>query len=785
MYLHNLGTQLGNRYSRTGAITDLEEAIRVIQEAVKATPEDHPDWAGYLHNLGIQLRNRYLRTGAITDLEEAIRVAQEAVKATPEDHPDRAGYLNNLGTQLGDRYSRTGAITDLEEAIQVTQEAIKARPEDHPGQAGYLNNLGIRLGDRYLRTGAITDLEEAIRVTQEAVKAKPEDHPDRAGYLNNLGIQLGDRYSRTGAIIDLKEAISYHQSALRQPAFPTVRRIVAGREILQYCAIILDWQQAYEASEIAIPLIPKLTSRSLENADKQYRLGQVVGLASDAAAVALHAEKGPLVALGFLEQGRGVLAASLEDIRTDILYLQERYPEMAKQYARFRDELELPVTHKSSWRAQGSWRYEAGKELDKLIVEIRKQSGFEDFLLAPSEAEMQAAAKYGPIIVINVSKYRCDAILIEQHQIRFLALPNLNSEEIKKKAQRDDLGVPKFLEWLWDVVTNPILDALGFTQPPSDNNWPHVWWIPTGPLSKFPLHAAGRHTKGSFETVPDRVMSSYSLSVKAIIYSRRRPITLSTSAQALLVAMEDTPGSSRLPSATKEIAMLHGLCKSMAFNPIEPGRRKRDVASHLRQCKIFHFAGHGCTDDDDPSKSHLLLEDWKNDPLMVATLLEMNIRECSPFLAYLSACGTGQIKDQKFVDESIHLISAFQLAGFRHVIGTLWEVNDQLCLDMARITYEVMRDGGMTDESVCRGLHNATRELRDRWLNMPAKARRGSKSVRTVDVPFVGDEVEAQSTSVGDQRDDSLPRDVVLCDDSDDEGWTGSLHWVPYIHFGV
>jgi hypothetical protein len=59
---------------------------------------------------------------------------------------------------------------------------------------------------------------------------------------------------------------------------------------------------------------------------------------------------------------------------------------------------------------------------------------------------MQAAAKYGPIIVINVSKYQCDTILVEQHQIWFLALPNLNSEEIKKKAQRDDLGVPKFLE---------------------------------------------------------------------------------------------------------------------------------------------------------------------------------------------------------------------------------------------------------------------------------------------------------------------------------------------------
>jgi hypothetical protein len=99
----------------------------------------------------------------------------------------------------------------------------------------------------------------------------------------------------------------------------------------------------------------------------------------------------------------------------------------------------------------------------------------------------------------------------------------------------------------------------------------------------------------------------------------------STSAQALLVAMEHTPGNSRLPFATKEVAMLHGLCKSMAFNPIEPGRCRQDVLLHLPQCQIFHFAGHGHTDKYDLSKSHLLLEDGENHQLMIATLLEMNI----------------------------------------------------------------------------------------------------------------------------------------------------------------
>ena len=68
---------------------------------------------------------------------------------------------------------------------------------------------------------------------------------------------------------------------------------------------------------------------------------------------------------------------------------------------------------------------------------------------------------------------------------------------------------------------------------------------------------------------------------------------------------------------------------------------------------------------------HLRLEDWKEDPLRVADLQTMNLRQHSPFLAYLSACGTGEMKENRLVDESIHLISAYQLAGFSHVIGTL------------------------------------------------------------------------------------------------------------------
>ena len=230
--------------------------------------------------------------------------------------------------------------------------------------------------------------------------------------------------------------------------------------------------------------------------------------------------------------------------------------------------------------------------------------------------------------------------------------------------------------------------------------------------------------------------------------------------------------------------MLHELCKSMALNPIEPGQRKQDIVPHLSQCRIFHFAGHGYTDIEDSSKSHLLLNNGKNDSLTIANLLEMNIRQSSPFLAYLSTCGTGQIADKRFFDKSIHLISSFQLAGFRHVIGTLWEVNDKLCIDMVKITYEGMKDGGMTDESVCRGLHNATKKLRDRWLDMLLNTKHGKRFVRRAGESLT---TTARNINNKDQRDGRSPRDASMSDEDEETGSMHRipLHWVPYVHFGV
>jgi hypothetical protein len=92
----NHRVRLGDRFSFQGALTNLDETIRLARQTVNITPENHPNRAWRLHNLRIRLSARYSSTGAITDLEEAIQLAKQVVNMTPKDHPSWVGLLNGL-----------------------------------------------------------------------------------------------------------------------------------------------------------------------------------------------------------------------------------------------------------------------------------------------------------------------------------------------------------------------------------------------------------------------------------------------------------------------------------------------------------------------------------------------------------------------------------------------------------------------------------------------------------------------------------------------------------------
>ncbi|KAH8796745.1 CHAT domain-containing protein [Hyaloscypha finlandica] len=780
--LSKLGNWLGKRFDRTGSIDDLNRAIEYIEMAVDATPQDHPIRAACLSNLGNWLGRRFEQTGSMDDLNRAVQYTGKAVDAIPQDYLNRATYLSNFGNQLSTRFDWTGSIDDLNRAIEYIEIAVEATPQDYPIRATYLSKLGNWLGKRFDRTSSmddlnrassiddlnraieyieiavdatpqdypiraaclsnlgnwLDDLNRAIKYIDMAVDTIPQDYPNRATYLSNLGNRLVTRFDQTGSMDDLNRALSLYKEGWRCYTAPPSIRIDLARQAANILTSLLNWEESSLLLQEA-------------DTDKQHMLADFAGLASMAAATALNAGKDAYHALQLLELGRGVIAGLLMEMRGDISDLKQQHPGLADEFISLRDELDAPVDRTTSpistdntpsWEPQARRRREADQKFSELITRIRAQSGFDNFLLPPAAVELMTAADPDPIIVINLSSYRCDAFLIERDRIRVLELPGMKLKEVQKQARdlRSSRRAASF-----HATSMLDLEELGFKNPISDNSWP-----------RLPLHAAGRHALGSTETVLDRVMSSYASSVKALIYGRRHHVREPAgpmSDHALLVAMHKTPGLSTngiLPFAAAEVEMLNDLCPSLQLRPVTPTLRKDDVLQHLQACTIFHFAGHGKSDQVDPSQSCLLLEDWETNPLTVGDLRDHRLQDNPPFLGYLSACSTGANEADRLADEGIHLVSAFQLAGFRHVVGTLWEVSDKHCVDVARVLYETMRDEGMTDVAVCRGLHRAIRALRDGRIEKEGGARKG----------FYANPGAPEKGLVNN-------------------------YWIPYVHFGV
>lgn len=93
----------------------------------------------------------------------------------------------------------------------------------------------------------------------------------------------------------------------------------------------------------------------------------------------------------------------------------------------------------------------------------------------------------------------------------------------------------------------------------------------------------------------------------------------------VLVDMQDTPGQSYLHHAAREIHQVEETARSLYLTTTHPKKKKQAVQEALSGCQIFHFAGHGGTDARHPLRSRLLLSDWKEDPLTVESLLEMDL----------------------------------------------------------------------------------------------------------------------------------------------------------------
>jgi hypothetical protein len=746
--LSALGSALHALFSSDSDLDALTAAVRAHRDAVENIAADDPRYGPLTLRLAAALLRHYTRTRLLPSLDEAIEKLRLAYEAASRNSGLARGVYaalsNNLSVSLTERYECTKDTQDLDEAIAAGESAVSSADGADELAAAH-GTLGIALLAWYVRhsipgrgnvvagPGYVTVLDNYLSSAREhlraAVTLTPGDSPAHATALANLGIGLL-RAQAAGAPQEVLDEAgdAFGAAADSQAAAPPVRAracLVAGR----LAADRRDWPAAAGRLSTAIDLLEKAVPRGLRREDREYQLSQLRDLGCDAAACAWRAgDTDGAVAL--FERGRGVLLAQGMGTGTELERLRAHTAQLTERFTVLQQEMERAGSGGLAGEA-GDWtgrtaaeqRRDLLGEWDDLLAQIRDVPGFGSFLRPPPQAALLASGSAGPVALVNVSQYGSAAFLIRDHGATDVELPDLTPATVlamlaellavtghrETGGTADRMAVEQRLEHLlgllWDTVAGPVLDRLGMTaRLDQEAAGPRIWWCPSGLLSFLPLHAAGHHATRADacpQTVMDRVTSSYIPTIAMLQHARRAPAR--PAGPMLIVA----PGNAGTGGLTTEPAAVAGQADAtvLAGTAAAPDAVLSALKSHDR----VHFACHAASDLNDPSTSFLEL--YGQEHLAVATVAALRLANAE--FAFLAACSTYQ-GGTTLADEAIHLGGAFHLAGYQHVVATLWPIKDSPTAgEITRAVHQGIA-GPAGTAATAAFLHHATRLQRDR-----------------------------------------------------------------------
>ncbi|KAF5332920.1 hypothetical protein D9758_015972 [Tetrapyrgos nigripes] len=735
--LNNLGGALQRRFERLGELGDIEDAIRVMRQAVDLTPDSHADKASFLNNLGnaFQCRFQYLGNwgtlrmqfsilpqqprnaiqcrfeclGELGDIENAILVTQQAVNLTPDGHANKASFLNNLGNAIQCRFQCVGELGDIENAIRVKQEAVNLTPDGYADKAAKLNNLGGALQCRFERLGELGDIEDAIRVLQQAVDLTPDGHADKAARLNNLGGALQGRFEHIGELGDIKNVISTFQQSTKNTCGPPSIRYHAACKWATLSSAYQDSSSALDAYKVVLEIIPQLIWPGQTVHQRYEELPKIVQTINAAVATAISAEN-LTQAVEWLEEGRRIVWGQILQLRLSLDNLRDWHSSLAQNLERIStalqnagtsthsDTINNPNTHTDMTGKQEAQQHtQLAAEYEALIAVVRKLNGFDSFLKPKKLSALTPAAVNGPVIIINVDRSRCDALVLSSsHSTIHIPLPDFSSKQAEEMysemisslqdsgvrvdcaeeqfsvMQQAEMGhdqLKSILARLWSTVVQPIFSEIeDVLHDSAEGCLPHITWCVTGALALLPLHAAGIYgSKDPADDInlSDFAVSSYTTTLSAMLKSGHKPHQRDPrdKPKVLIVSQPDTKEEARIiQTYTSPEHSCHLTCEEAVVETV-----KREMGKY----EIVHLACHGIQDSKNPLDSAFTLYDGR---LKLHDLMGLSLENAE--LAFLSAC---QIvaSNEKLPEEGVNLVAGMLAVGYPSVITTMWSIGNK------------------------------------------------------------------------------------------------------------
>ncbi|QZZ25581.1 CHAT domain-containing protein [Streptomyces sp. ST1015] len=763
--------------------TEAIEAVRELRAATQPGSADQAEAAGVLAQL---LIDRFYDTGDSTDLDEATLVLHGAAKSGPAElrialrrklasaqrarariHNDSPydEFLALFALQQArnlENESAAGAATRryplaerLRLGISSVDESLAALhgllPTVSPHDEEALEFLELLVWDLrpvLAENSPHTDaLDVVIRAREFLLghSKQPARSPARASNQAALAWHLHRRFERSRDERDRIRAHELMREAAGNLLLSPEARVSCAEQLGIWSAQEGDWPRAARDLRDAIGLLPRMLPRQVPRDDLERGLSQTSGMTAEATAAALHCGD-PGSALEMLEQGRAILHTYAMQTRQELVTVAAAAPRLAEEMQSVGERLSSARWNEpfGADKLSADDRHRLAMRWEELAREARQLPGCSE-LFAPVRAPALLAAPEGAdpegvVVIPNVSRTRCDALVIRAGELTSIPLPDVTVETLHERVLQFTETLPfanvntddesaqvmvqaplrEVLEWMWHALAHPVLEHLGLTGAPAAGRpLPRLWWVPTGLFSFLPLHAAGVSGVPG-DSVLDWAISSYTVSVQALRNTQRTPRRPGTEgAQGPRLLAVGTVGPDTASERLSTPRMLKETLEVTRHfhDPVVlqgSAATRADVTAALQSCTWAHFACHGVSNPHRPSASYLQLHD---EELGIAALARLHLPHAE--LVYLSACETAS-GGWALADEGITLAAACQLSGFKHALASMWPVLDSTSADTARLFYHHLA-ASPHHLAPASALHQTQLTLRERYPLLPTR----------------------------------------------------------------
>lgn len=748
---------------------DLNQIIEMYQEGLKICRPQSRGRAEILHELAVHQLEWHEQIVAMEivwkDAEKLLTNAYQNAQAAYRSswkYGESGLYAHTFirAWELCSQQSKDWSF--LDKAIQIAKDSHTELLPTNSARHNLETTKCRLLFQRYLLQPSSSSYNEAMDAARqhsqrEVLKAL---EAQQVFEIMNFAMQAFEKKNHLRQVIPLKDFDLVTQQCERILDLDCAHdrdRIEAGKILGSLLPSLKEWGRASKTYEKTISLFKRKITPSLSRIDQEWLLKRFsTNLPVAASFAALYAaeatgssaEEVVLTTLQHLESSRGILASLVFNSRLNVERFRSEDENAAKKYNSLLKQLtELePVSFIGNQILSSNdymrrtnliqQRAEIGERLSEL--EDRFESKTRDITVDVLKSLVGKSA----FVHVIAKSDTAIALLATGTELRMIELQELKALDVEKNLDRlygisrlsraaplqvgkagQELG--EILKWLWDKAVKPILSELGYyprSKRCHSNQLPRLWWCASGITSKLPFHAAGEGVNSvNSENVYDYAVCSVTASLTALKMARgfTAPSENILNDGMLAVSMPTTPERGFRPLKAEEelrsITDAAGIVPTYLTNP-----RKVDVVKRLSEHGIIHFICHGTSIAEDPSSSALILGHQEASAAERLTVMELgNIYFGKARIAYLSACSTAENSSYKLSEESIHLASAFQLAGFSHVIATFWEAKDRSSIHLAGMFYQNLA-GAVTKlnefesnhDAVAYAFHNALCKVR-------------------------------------------------------------------------